>query len=83
MDGTQRLKAYTGGIREVAMLTIFVQGIIVALAIYVIWRLLSTRMARPGEPDDLVGSPARVGPRPKFGAGAVALEEPDEDEESN
>jgi hypothetical protein len=62
------------------MLTIFVQGILVALAIYVIWRLLSTRIARPAEPDDLVGTPAWVGPRPKCGAGAVALEEPDEDE---
>jgi hypothetical protein len=62
------------------MLSIFVQGIIVVLAIYLIWRLLSTRIARPAEPDDLVGTPARVGPRPKFGAGAIALDEPDEDE---
>jgi hypothetical protein len=62
------------------MLSIFVQGIIVVLAIYLIWRLLSARVARPVEPDDLAGVPARMRPRPKLGAGAVALEEPDEDE---
>jgi hypothetical protein len=35
------------------------------------------------EPDDLAGVPARLRPRPKSGAGAIALEEPDDDEYSN
>jgi len=32
------------------------------------------------ETDDCVGVPARLRPRPKSGAAAIALEEPDEDE---
>jgi hypothetical protein len=36
----------------------------------------------PAEPetDDYAGVPARLRPRPKSGAGAIALEEPDEGE---
>lgn len=35
----------------------------------------------PTEPDDEAHSHARLKPRPKSDAGAVALEEPDEDDE--
>ena len=43
---------------------------------------LFSRRQHPAEPetDDYAGVPARLRPRPKSGASAIALEEPDEDE---
>jgi hypothetical protein len=35
---------------------------------------------QPAEPDDHLGVPARLRPRPNSSAGAVALMEPDEDD---
>jgi hypothetical protein len=44
---------------------------------------LVRRTSKPVEPEpnDLAGVPAKLRPRPKSGAGAVALEEPDDDDE--
>lgn len=59
-----------------------------AITLFVVWfvwqfvaRLLSRRQ-HPAEPetDDYAGVPARLRPRPKSGASAIALQEPDEDE---
>jgi hypothetical protein len=47
-------------------------------------RLISGPLGRPGqpaEPGDFAGHPARLRPRPGRGAAAVALVEPDEEEE--
>ena len=59
---------------------------VVLLAAWFVWRLIALRLKLPGqaaEPgpsrDDYAGVPSRLRPRPKFGAGAVALAEPDED----
>lgn len=43
-------------------------------------RVLS-RPAQPAEPDESADVPATLLPRPKYGAGAVALAEPDPDDE--
>jgi hypothetical protein len=59
-----------------------------ALVVVLIWGLyqIVTRMlglSRPTEaepPADYAGIPARLKPRPKKGAGSVALAEPDDDE---
>ena len=61
-----------------------------ALVVVLIWGLyrIIVRMlglSRPTEaepPADYAGSPARLKPRPKRGAGSVALAEPDDDEEA-
>lgn len=59
---------------------------VAVLAAWLVWRLIAQRLkpSQPAEPgsnrDDYAGVPACLRPRPKSGAGAVALEEPDEGE---
>lgn len=60
---------------------------VVVLAAWFVWRLIAQRLKLPGQPaepgrDDFAGVPARLRPRPKAGAGAVALEEPDDADEA-
>lgn len=58
-----------------------------AIFLVVLWmpaRLLSQAFSRsdqPAEPDDYAEIPSRLRPRPKRGAGAVALAEPDKEDE--
>jgi len=64
--------------------TIF-ESVFTLLVALFIWRFLAGMIGRsktPGGPDDYANVPARLRPRPKSGAGAVALEEPDEDDEA-
>jgi hypothetical protein len=56
-----------------------------AALMFVVWfvfrfiaRVVGIRR-RPAEPDDYAGVPAWLRPRPKSGAGTVALMEPDDD----
>jgi len=49
------------------------------MAAWIIVHLLAKRN-RPPEPDDYAEVAARLRPLPKSGAGAVALEEPDQDD---
>ena len=62
---------------------IFEPGVCLFVA-WLVWRLLGPRLYRPSqpaEPGDYAGRPARLRPRPKMGAGAVALSEPDEEDD--
>jgi hypothetical protein len=58
-----------------------------AIFLVVLWmlaRVLSQAFSRsdqPAEPDDYADIPSRLRPRPKRGAGAVALAEPDGEDE--
>ncbi|CAN5424402.1 hypothetical protein BH10ACI4_BH10ACI4_05720 [soil metagenome] len=63
----------------------FVEFTFTLFVLWFVWRFVSSllrRPTRPAEPeaDDYAGVPARLRPRPKAGAGAIALEEPDNDE---
>jgi hypothetical protein len=58
-----------------------VVGLILAIAVAYILADIWGRMTRPTEPDEHADVPARLGPRPKSGVSAVALEEPDEGDE--
>lgn len=59
--------------------------LLAVLAFWFVWRLV-TRLKRPSEPaepepGEFAGSPARLHPRPGRGASAVALAEPEGDDE--
>jgi hypothetical protein len=57
---------------------------VVLLAAWFVWRIIAQRFPRPSqpaEPGDYAGTPARLRPRPGSRSGAVALAEPDEDDE--
>ena len=55
---------------------------VVLLLAWLLWRFIAPRISgaspQPTEPGDFAGRPASLRPRPKAGAGAVALAEPDE-----
>ena len=54
------------------------------LVVWMAARLLSKALSRPSqpaEPDDYADVPASLSPRPRRGAGAIALAEPDADDE--
>ena len=66
------------------MISIFVELLIAVFAVWVTWRLIRNflKPRAPTEPADeplsLVGAPVKRGPKGR--AGAIALDEPDEDE---
>lgn len=73
---------------EIALL----QVAIILIGVWFVWRVIAglfgpRRRAEPAEPaehgrDDYAGVPARLRPRPKAGAGAVALARLEDDEEN-
>jgi hypothetical protein len=67
------------------MLSAIIEIGIAAVLAWLLWRFVS-RLLNPSqpaesEPGNYAGTPAKLRPRPKLGAGAVALAEPDDDEE--
>lgn len=65
-------------------IAIFELAVVLVLG-WLLWRLIARRLpfvsARPKEPEDFAGRLAYLRPLPKAGAGAVALAEPDEEDE--
>jgi hypothetical protein len=57
------------------------EAAVLLLAAWLVWRFVIRRLRNPAEPDPYAGILARLRPCPKSGAGAVALAEPDEDDE--
>jgi hypothetical protein len=58
--------------------------IIVLLVLVIVWRFVARTWVLPHqstEPDDEANVLARIKPRPTRNAGAVALEEPDDEEQ--
>jgi len=61
----------------------FLVSILVLLIVIFVWRFVAHLWAAPKEsasPPDEANVFARIKPRPRCGAGAVALEEPEDDE---
>ena len=61
------------------------EWVIFLLVAWMAARILSqavSRPSQPAEPDDRADVPASLRPRPKRGGGAVALAEPDSDDEN-
>jgi hypothetical protein len=57
---------------------------VLLLAVWFVSRFIARRLPRsskPAEPGDYAESPAKLRPRPRQGVGAIALAEPEEDEE--
>jgi|HubBroStandDraft_2_1064218.scaffolds.fasta_scaffold2249353_1 hypothetical protein len=62
----------------------FLVSLLVLLIVIFVWRFVAHVWAVPkesGSPPDEANVFAQVKPRPKSGAGAVALEEPDDEEQ--
>ena len=58
--------------------------IVVLIGAWFVWRFIAIVFGlprQPAEPEDYAGVPARLRPRPNSDAGAVALAEPEEDDE--
>lgn len=57
--------------------------VVTVLAAWGVARLIAGRLkpGEPAEPGDFAHSPAKIGPRPRSGSGAIALAEPDEEDE--
>ena len=59
------------------------EWLVFVVALWMVARVISQALSRPSqpaEPEDYADVPASLRPRPKRGAGAVALAEPDEDD---
>jgi len=63
---------------EAAIWTTIIEASVVLLAALLVWLFLVRLIARPKEPGDPAMVGARIRPRPKPGASAVALDEPEE-----
>ena len=61
----------------------FIEFLVFVLVAWFVVRFIARLLPRTqrSEPGDFAGKFARIRPRPKKGAGAVALAEPDDDEE--
>jgi len=71
-------------LKAIAIWSAVFEFAVVLLVAWFVWRFVARRLPRPSqpsEPDNRAGILARLRPRPKSGAGAVALVEPDEDSE--
>ncbi len=60
------------------VITVFILAVIVAFVMWFVWGITHPR--EPAEPRDNADVPATIGRGPRSNAGAVALDEPEENE---
>jgi membrane protein implicated in regulation of membrane protease activity len=72
---------------EVLIGSTMIEALLTVLLAWLVWRFITRSLRGPSRPDsgpdNLAGSPARLRPRPKIGSGAVALDEPDDEGDSD